>query len=348
MNELVSVASSVLIFSQIKNKIFNIVKKAIFNRNGIIFGGAVRDTIISEHYKELYNKHIKDTNTKTSTKKFWDETFHPETALRTILANDIDVNFKSIEESQNFIEDLTHLCIEENVSFKKIVNKTNLKYGIDVNVDKYVMTIDVGKIPFIFDGYSFDIKIDIVIPNNKQLPPFKNLDMLCNGFIMTKDGISLSNNTGTYLDKLTTIEKTIESAKIMTNMIELKTSFCWKGKKEHKNGFLFHAHALKRIDKLINRKFPWTITNIPFKNEIATEENTCMECCICCANYEKNEMMSIVVCEEKFIECSRMHTKCFFKYMDYQIVEAYENAVCDFKNFTLKCPVRTVIDFTKC
>ena len=42
----------------IKKNILNSIKNIVFNWNGIIFGGFVRDHIISEYYTDIFKKKI--------------------------------------------------------------------------------------------------------------------------------------------------------------------------------------------------------------------------------------------------------------------------------------------------
>jgi len=70
---------------RIKYIVYENIKNLIFENKGIVYGGFVRDYIISDHYKRLYNQ----TNSY-NTSAFWNKLIHPETAARTIVANDID------------------------------------------------------------------------------------------------------------------------------------------------------------------------------------------------------------------------------------------------------------------
>lgn len=339
---------SEIILPQIKHNIFNLIKNTVFERNGVVFGGMVRNSIISDHYKKNYYKYSKENNLKNSNKRFWDASYHPETALRTLVADDIDISFETSMESADFISDMMTMCYDEKVSIDIEDMSSSSKYGVDISVKKMTLHINVGKIPFSFEGYDFDITIDIVVPDNKNIqPPFKNLDLLCNGFIMTKYGMMFSKFTGTKIDNMSELDRIIASKDIIKDMINLKTKFCWMEKKKQKNGLKYNSHAFKRIEKLLNNGTPWIVTNLPFKMEKVIENDMCDECCICSSNFEMNEIKSFIVSSND-IDCCKMHTKCFFKYMEYQLKYMYENSdCCDSQEFTFKCPLRTTIDFSK-
>ena len=263
-------------FAQIKRDVQNVVKARAINQNGIIFGGAVRDEIIADHYNRIY-KQLHGTIDAKNQKNYWDASFHPETAARILNAEDIDVFFSKSEESSEFIKNIKQMCKDEDI--KVVMNNNNnddpstnpRRYGQSLCVKKLTLTINVGKIPFSTRGYDIEFDVDVVTPRigfSSVQPPFRNVDFLCNTFIKTKQGITLSSQTGTYLDNLSFIDRTRESLKIMEDMVQFKTYFCKfeKLRTAEPGTCKFNKDSFKRINKLLKKEhFEWTICNLPFE-----------------------------------------------------------------------------------
>ena len=134
----------------IKNNVNWDIKNIIFKWGGIIFGGFVRDFIISDHYSQMYY----DKKFKFNKTTFWNEQFDPETAARTLIPNDIDVCLYKEENVNKMMGEITELLNKEfGVSNVKYVRKfisyqnSNLKDYIDNplgNLHTFVYTITVG------------------------------------------------------------------------------------------------------------------------------------------------------------------------------------------------------------
>lgn len=330
--------------------------------DGIIFGGAVRDEIIADHYIQKYNAFIKSNKIRYNHRKFWDITHHPESAARTLVADDVDIFFSNTQDSNNFINVLTRLCEEERVSIVIQQNDADdpannpRRYSQILNVQKITLTIPVGSIPFTFRGYDIVLDIDIVTPlfNIEIQPPFRNVDFLCNVFIKTKFGLVLSNYTGIYLDNLSAFDRANESIKIMNDMIQFKTYFCRfeKYRFTQPGTFKYHKFAFKRINKLLKKEtFKWSICNLPFDIRAPTIEETHGECCICITKLNDKDRVaavSVIKNDEK-ITCSCSHLSCFMQYLNHQYDEAlHDYTMHNNAEFSFKCPVRTPIDLTKC
>jgi hypothetical protein len=247
-----------------KKAIFHMLKSKAFDNNGTIFGGMVRDEIIVEHYKSEFNKFAKSSEGKEQIKgdfsgAYWNDKIHPESASRTLVANDMDVFFANTTDTDKFIEDVRDIFPTADV-----MNIGNLQYtGILSNITNSKMTIiyNVGK-TFTFKGYDIEISVDILTGSSSfnLEPPFNNLDMLCNGFIEDKTrNKRLSTNTGAKIDKFNLLERTVATAKIMKDMVEFKTEIC---KKNYKNRSE-RLYSINRYNKMINRN--WTISNLPYK-----------------------------------------------------------------------------------
>jgi hypothetical protein len=339
---------------RVKRTIFSFIKRIAFKHNGIIFGGFVRDEIISEYYSIMFYKKFE------STKQFWDVSFDPDTKARTLNAEDMDVCFHSVEDSHKFIEDVIkrfRVATNLNYDFKEEELVHANVYSMPTNTIKSVkrltFNIKLGAIPFVFSGFDMTISIDVVIPYSAiMLPPFNNLDFLCNAFIMTKYGKCLSTCTGTNMDQITQVEISKVSAKIMQDMVEFKTDFCMGQRVVHcqTGTFKYNKYAFKRIDKMLTKQHAWHINNLPFT--MHTEKDT-ETCCICCSSFQDINDIKIVMHVNKDkdtqIKSSITHYSCLSKYIKNQI-EKHETKLANdddivLDEFAFICPFRNTINF---
>lgn len=355
--------------NNIKSNITHAVKNIIFKWQGIIFGGFVRDSIIAEHYGQLFfEKH-------NYSKHYWNEQFDPATAARTLIPNDIDVCLYNEHNVNKMMEDITALFIREfgntNVKFTKRLlsrNTSDFKSYIDNpigNLYTYIYTIVVGEIPYVSLGTPFNYSFDIITTPKKHLkPPFNRLDFLCNCFIMTNHGeIMMSNCTGTEIDKLKLVEKKEIESKILKDMINFKTHYCMKFTTISYNNLYAsvksNALACNRIEKMCNKKYPWTIQNMPILIEQPKKlASTCRICCICqdtIKNKQRYVAMPALDSNKKEIQGPPMHIDCFFKYMNSQIQDKKMDCENNLYNINsgdyednckifLRCPMRNEID----
>lgn len=336
---------------KVKNAAYNTIKKLIFEYGGIIYGGMVRDEYISEYYKNKFNEN------KFDKKMFWNTTFHPETAYRTLLAEDIDVSFTNLEKADAFIN---NLIIKDEFKKSKINTYLPPPYMPHIKLMKRLkIAIIIGYIPFICKGETMYINIDIVIPVKEGLtPPFKNIDLLCNAFIMTKEGKKLSNNTGTIIDKYSEYDRTVISAKIIKDMLGFKTCICVNPVFYNRIYYIdFNNNCMKLIQKMHSKKFPWTITNMPFENYIAYDIND-STCCICCDDITKGER----ICNTSYSshKSPPSHYECMIKYLfsqinnEHKLYNLYQRSdverflIANKNSFIFKCPYRNIINFAKC
>jgi hypothetical protein len=234
-------------------------------------------------------------------------------------------------------------------------SKNPRRYGRFLDVKKVTLTINVGRIPKLFHGFDVIINIDVVTPQCRTIlkPPFRNVDFLCNSFIRTDLGIILSPHTGTYLDNLSYVDRSIESAKIVQDMVNFKTYFCTfeKYRSSEPGTYKLNKHAFKRIHKLLRKEpFQWTICNLPFDIRTPIPEELSEDCCICTSQFTTRDCVIVASTEKdgKKIKCSCTHKQCFMDYMIHQNQDAESDGMHDNDEFAFKCPMRAIIDFTKC
>lgn len=340
-----------LIFGEIKSVAFLKIERLALDNEGMLFGGAVRDFMISQHYSTMYVKHLKSKKERFNVKAFWDVNNHPETAARTLVPDDMDVFFEEKDNASAFVESLCDICNREGVSVEietvtDNISKMPKEYGNMLSIQKISITIVAGKIPFVCDGHNIIVNIDVVTPCYPimMLPPFNNLDFLCNGFIKTKHGIMYSMYTNTYLDNLSEIDKAAEIIKIQKDMLKFQTHLCkFETIKENDlSTFGKNRTGFRRISKLLRKEyFPWTICNLPFESRQAAESDTENLCCICASHIHTHDQILITTSD------TMSHKLCLLHHMEKQCDEA-DLSYGNNDQFAFKCLSGSTIDFTKC
>lgn len=340
---------------RIKYILFNNIKKLVFENNGIIFGGFVRDMIISDHYKTIYNN-----RNEYDIHKFWNKFYQPETAARAIVAQDMDICMYTENDISNFLISLQNIFNTDNgyssISSSVLsVSDDNNYFDLPIKMHKRInYQVTVGKIPFVHSGIELSFDFDILIPiNTKILPPFNKLDFISNVFILTKYGVSISNNTGTIIDTMSILQKQKITNIIMNDIVEFKTQFCMATR--HNNDytcgdFNYNRKVFHRINKMLFRTFRWNITNIPilicdYKRNYTNCDSVC---CICLSKFKNNDRLVKVYIDnstktEKV--CSNTHDKCLFKYFETQLETSKTDGLIGTDDFEFRCPMRNVINF---
>ena len=342
---------------RIKYILFDNFKKVALANNGIIFGGYVRDMIISDHYKNIYN-----SCNPYDIHKFWNRQHHSETAARTLVAKDMDICMYSEEDVLNFIAVLQDI-FNDNVGYSNVsssditITQDACYFGIPIKMHKKLnYKITIGKIPYVHSGIELSFDFDIIVPRRTNVhPPFFKVDFLSNIFILNKHGVVMSNHTGTIIDKMSILNKQKISNLIMTDIVEFKTQFCMINYSDNiESGNLrYNSKVFQRINKMLFRNFKWNITNLPFllcdyKRSFSNHNNNC---CICLANFKQNDKMVKVFIDnstktEKV--CSNMsiaHDKCLFKYFETQLDTEKEDGISNADPFEFRCPIRNAINF---
>jgi len=323
------------------------ISEIALTNNGIIYGGYVRDHIISEHYTSLYNRdHDMNTNSD-DIGEFWNKDYHSQTSSRLISPTDMDICFSDVD-AKNFMGTLMYMKEFQNVIHQDITYNSKYYSPYIERITKIALVMAIGAIPFVTKGEIVSIHLDIIVPKVDVVmqPPFRNLDMLCNGFLMTKNGITFSRDTGTVIDTYSTYDKNIAVSDIMKDMIEFKTHLCFQSTT---NKWGLNLVAMKRIEKMEDKNLGWKFNNMPFKTEeYESVDSAVDECCICgdelkCGSYIAKSMMKK---GEENIVSSMMHYKCCMKYLKHQSNEGEKQYLEE--KFMFKCPMRNAIDFSTC
>jgi len=346
----------------IKNMLYSRVVSKVFNYDGVIFGGYVRDKIIANHYRCEYNK---THSNRWESKKFWNKQYHPETVGRMLIPNDLDICVSDNISAKSLIDDIKVMIFEDfdrgnvEISSCYTTQSDNKYFRLAVSsVTKVSFAIAIGKIPYISQGNIINVSFDIVVRHNNRIqPPFGNLDLLCNMFILTKSGITISGNTGTKIDSMSIIDKKKVELRVMTDMVVYKTEFCLNVKKFDTVSNYNYA-VCDRLEKMSLKSPSWTVGNMPINMESSLvkscDTNKDM-CCICMSGFKKaNGTISVPIpCSTKtnIINGGKIHNACFFKYMKNQLAEEIINNRFNpdnnLDNFLFKCPMRNQFSFTE-
>jgi hypothetical protein len=331
-------------------------KTCVFENKGVIFGGYARDTIVSDHFKSIFN-----SANKYNINKFWNRFYQPETAARTIIPRDMDICMYSLGDVELFTTAIQNIFNDRagysNVSLTDTtLSRESCYFGIPVIIHKHIsVKITVGKIPFVHSGVEIVLDFDIIVPRNKKLePPFYKVDLLSNVFLLTKQGMLISNHTGTIIDKMSILDKQKISVLIMSDIVEFKTEFCMENYTDRYDcgNFRYNSKVVERINKMLFRSFPLEITNLPLELEVFKEDNNENNmCCICQSNFKNKELTANIYSDNpsktKKICTMTSHRKCLFKYLDTQVENAQMDRLEATDKFEFRCPMRNAINFKK-
>ena len=349
-----------------KRCMYNRIKAFAMNANGILFGGVVRDDMIGKHYRNEFIKNGNDFD------KYWDDRYSKETKHRLIMPNDVDVFFRTENNSAIFIEKLREFVKEFNGTVS-VTEDRNFRQFEYTNMMPYlrhkiiVVSILIGKTLF-KRGSIISAKIDLIEikSNDSNLrsnydfarltssvePPFHNLDFLCNIFIMEKTSsgdftVRVSNATGTPIDDMTFIEKSRFTTRVIDDIINFRTQFT-----RSIDGYYTEYINCYRIMKMINREVSWDITNIPFRTNITIDDIKDVEthnCCICLEGINNSIVLSNEIVEintYKSKQGNYLHLGCFIEYMMKEQRRKYFNA--ETQQIECRCPFRGIFKFRDC
>jgi hypothetical protein len=205
------------------------VGSVVLDAGGTIFGGYVRDSILHDHYAQLYYENA--TPKEERDKRYNDPTFFPEYKERTLLPDDIDCYFPTYNHLKHFESYL----VQHKFCFKRIFTRTDaaeyiprlsklknqlthIRYKVSiVNPNKLslIRMLMIQNIPASARGEVSDdinimldelatklvdtpsVQIDALIAADPAItlsPPFGELDFECNGLVLTKHGLSLADD----------------------------------------------------------------------------------------------------------------------------------------------------------
>ena len=200
-------------------------------------------------------------------------------------------------------------------------------------------------------GIEISFDFDIIIPKRTNAqPPFFKSDMLSNIFILNKQGVVMSNNTGTIIDRMSILNKQKISSIIMKDIVEFKTQFCMRSYNDDYTcgNYNYNSEVFKRINKMLFKHFKWNIENLPFMICNYTYDINNNNCCICLSELKKREKVIKVYINNSANTgkiCSIAHDNCMFKYFQTQLETSKNDGIMNAESFEFRCPMRNIINF---
>jgi hypothetical protein len=335
-----------IILEKEKRALVHQVKNAVLHNDGVIFGGMVRDEIISSYYKKYFMNYltsIGNFDNREISLKLWDTTIHDVSSARILVPNNIELFFNNKINYLKFVENIYHkfqkIKIFENIHDNHLFTIMDNSISELMTCTKIIIEHLIGK-TLTFNGILIRFKITIYylrnIYNGSQIiePPFNCLDMICNSLIHTKNGVRLSRCTGTHLDTFDTIEKSNAMMVIMKQIANYETYICSRIHNEYNKIFI-----IKKMINMIDNKTgnSWKFNNAPYTiiksiNELKCDE---LSCCICQEDLNDDNDIAVVYVNDSNgnkIIGSRTHCKCMHQYIIYQTIRAPFNYVCPYKS----------------
>lgn len=299
-----------------KNKWLNykFISELILNKcDGYIFGGFVRDSIIHNHYANLYYQKHNELNqqgvlnTDVMSDKYTDLQYYSELKNRILLPSDIDIYLPN-----NNIDELIEILIQNNykiiskkirkgkeyfLNFDEIIadNLTHYIIYIKPSFDKIfhilstliLNTKEIKNLLKKTNKKTFTIKLDIFTSNIKYDDPFFGLiDFECNGLYLTKYGLSITNK---LVNNLSFLDKNNKLQLVIQDIIDNKAKWV-------------NPLAIKRIYKMIFKE--WNIYNNKIEIIDTISDNICLIC---------QENINLIDCKMKCCN-SYFHIQCFLQF----------------------------------
>jgi len=196
----------------VKYKMMSKLEDLLLGFGFIIFGGYVRDKMIHDYYsKKFYNR-------PCGNQFFSDKNVHPKLKGRLVIPKDIDCFLnETYEETTKRLLGLNDQGFDLDFAFG------DKQYPLFENVDFFRVKVRLSNARM-YGLRHISVHLDVTCGTKPQWePPYGKLDMLCNSFILTSNGIRLSNNTGTYIDELGAVSKKLLENKIIKNILLFKT-----------------------------------------------------------------------------------------------------------------------------
>lgn len=187
------------------------ISELLIEKGAIIFGGFVRDKLIHDHYANLYYQNKMGCDSKYS-----DENHNPETKHRLLVPNDIDVFVRGTEEKiEEVYSYLKTNGFEVEIKIRKKI------YGAFDNINQQKIVVKTKN----FCGLpTIKIDLDILYSSDDAVkPPFKRLDLWCNSLLMDKNGITVSDQTGSRIDHFNLFERKLVEIEIIKDLTNFKT-----------------------------------------------------------------------------------------------------------------------------
>lgn len=266
-------------------KLMKSIVDSIQEAEGTVFGGYVRDSIIHDHYaSEFYAK-------ATDKSRYSDETYMPESSMRTYTPRDIDC-FMLSSKLDIFKDSLKEKKLE--VQVLNVIG-TNMYFGSisrDIVHAKIKVSFSMNHLlKAAIDTKGFEVYVDVLHSKLDGEPPFKHLDFDCNAIVLTQQneyklsGLVIIDNPFKRLAKMNSI---VESIKKKETRV-WGTDVCYK-----------------RVNHMLDK---WWKIHGPNATLYRLQTDLDDTCPICIEGYKKYD--SVVV--NRCCPGSKMHRPCAAK-----------------------------------
>lgn len=249
--------------------VHNMMNTLVRRFDVIIFGGAVRDSILHSHAAGKF--YFLCENTDVKIKDYDDPLIHPELSDRFLIPNDIDF-FIDLKKYTKF----TKYLHEKHFYFKE-KRSIDLSY-INANVTDGDYRLIKGEVVYFNqkNNKPYFIQLDIILCRETKIPPM-NSDFSVNKLILSKVGIESNLPNSSFQD--------------IKQQIHKKEAYCDSSITE------------KRYEKMCAKgwKVIMNYSTFTFKLRVNEEEETCV---ICLDNLKVGELeVSSRVCKCKYSYC---------------------------------------------
>ena len=214
--------SQIVNLDKVKYRMMVKIAELFVEQGAIIFGGFVRDKYIHDCYARIFYK-----NENTNEDGYGDESYDPETKHRLLVPKDIDVFVRGNEDD---VRKIYSFITEKGFSVR--IKRSKVFYGLfkDIHQQKVsIKTMSEIGLPTI------QIELDVIYSSDDVKPPFNRLDLWCNSLLMDKNGITVSNQTGSKVDNWEPFGRKILEGEILRDLLKFetkKTEFNSKGLNE--------------------------------------------------------------------------------------------------------------------
>lgn len=186
------------------------ISELLIEQGAVIFGGFIRDKLIHDHYASIFYERNRDDD------QYDDSSYDHETKHRLLVPKDIDVFIRGTEEQVKEIYSFIR-----TKGFNVVIKRYGKIYGAFDNINQQKIVISnesVLGLPVM------KIDVDVLFSSDCEVkPPFKRLDLWCNSLLMSKDGITISNQTGTRVDEWDIFGRKIFEIELLSDILKFKT-----------------------------------------------------------------------------------------------------------------------------
>ena len=267
--------------SQIKKSMIEKIIEILFEIPNVhIYGGAVRDLLISKNLTKRFNKKI-----NVNKELFVDPNFDSDTKDRLIVPIDIDVYISNVTNKDIILEEITNKFLLNFFEFK-YESITRTEYGnIPSTCELYKGNIKPIFNKLLQSSLTLDIKdltvsIDLLLDLTYTEPPFSKPDFECNTLFRTNESVQLSTcHYGIFSSNSERLRKTAKIKKNIINKITKVYPVILDIKIILANTIVPHGAAtestftieyLPQIKTILNRIFKmldrdWNFINFPIK-----------------------------------------------------------------------------------